>query len=54
MTGTKQQDKWESQREEAQTIPCPVCNQDIKPARFGVVNDVYFCEKCRLVKVVRK
>jgi len=43
----------ESERRQ-QITDCPVCKRDIPVTWFGKVNDVHFCDKCRLIKIVPK
>lgn len=42
-----------SERRQQVTV-CPACKKDILVAWFGKVNDVHFCSKCKLMKIVPK
>lgn len=54
MENTENPDKWEEKKEKAPSIGCPSCEKPIKVARFGYVNDVYFCPDCKLLRSVSK
>lgn len=43
----------ESERRQ-QITDCPQCKRDIPVTWFGKVNDVHFCSKCKLMKIVPK
>ena len=47
-----EQTDWDKKRENAQQIDCPDCHKPISVAWFGRMNNVYHCDKCRLLKVV--
>lgn len=54
MENVEKPDKWEEKKGKAATITCPGCEKPIKVARFGYVNDVYFCPDCKLLRAVPK